>query len=246
MRGKRDEKKILPKVARLRAVLLALLFCLVLLAGILVADKATCLLHRAEGTECYKIGVFTHEERFLDEKGRKKPVHEIQDVREGDILISMSTHTLGWRHGHAGIVIETSPNYTAEAALWGKPSARMNMSHWQSYGTLYHLRVKEEYAEKALDSLEIERAEGVSAQEQLGVLAGEFAQAYGIDKRYSFLAGFGEKGPRKEEFSATQCAHLIWYVYDQFGIDLDSDGGSIVTPQDILNSELLEPVTGSK
>lgn len=235
-----DEKRILSKLARVRALFLGLLFVLIFIAVIFIADEITCYLGCPEGAECSKIGIFTSEERFLDEDGRKISVHELSDVRKGDILISMSTHTLGWRHGHAGIVVNTNPAYTAEAAMWGKLSAKMDMKHWKSYGTLYHLRVKEEYAEKALKELKIEREESMSAGEQLGTIAGEFAQEYGIEKRYSFLAGFGEKGPAKEDFSATQCAHLVWYVYDQFGIDLDSDGGSVVTPQDILNSELLE------
>ncbi|MDD2217838.1 MAG: hypothetical protein PHW03_00805 [Eubacteriales bacterium] len=235
-----DEKKILSKLARLKALLLGLLFALAFIATIFIVDEITCRWGGIEGTECNKIGIFTSEERFIKDDGKKRFVHELSDAKEGDILISMSTHTLGWRHGHAGIVMSTNPNYTAEAALLGKPSARMNMKHWESYGTLYHLRVKEEYAQKALNDLKIDREEEISAQMQLGILAGEFAQEYGIDKKYSFLAGFGEKGPVKEEFSATQCAHLIWYIYNQFGIDTDSDGGSIVTPQDILDSELLE------
>ena len=42
--------------------------------------------------------------------------------------------------------------------------------------------------------------------------------------------------------SGTQCAHLIWLAYAQFGYDLDSDGGWIVTPKDLANSPLLEVV----
>ena len=235
-----DEKKILSKLARLKALLLGLLFALAFIATIFIVDEITCRWGGIEGTECNKIGIFTSEERFIKDDGKKRFVHELSDAKEGDILISMSTHTLGWRHGHAGIVISTNPNHTAEAAIWGKPSARMNMNHWKSYGTLYHLRIKEKYAEKALEEYKIEREEGMSAQEQLGIVASEFANDYGIGKRYSFLAGFGEKGPDKKDFYATQCAHLIWYVYDQFGIDLDSNGGSIVTPRDILDSEFLE------
>ncbi|MCI8790350.1 MAG: hypothetical protein HFH92_14885 [Lachnospiraceae bacterium] len=40
----------------------------------------------------------------------------------------------------------------------------------------------------------------------------------------------------------TQCAHLVWYAYRNFGYDLDSDGGFVVTPDDLYHSDLLELV----
>lgn len=40
----------------------------------------------------------------------------------------------------------------------------------------------------------------------------------------------------------TQCAHLIWRAYAQFGYDLDSNGGWIVTPKDLANCPDLEVV----
>ena len=42
--------------------------------------------------------------------------------------------------------------------------------------------------------------------------------------------------------SGTHCAHVIWYAYQQVGIDLDSDGGIFVTPYDIQNSPYLEVI----
>jgi hypothetical protein len=32
---------------------------------------------------------------------------------------------------------------------------------------------------------------------------------------------------------------LVWYAYQRFGYDLDSDGGFLVTPKDISDSEEL-------
>jgi hypothetical protein len=40
----------------------------------------------------------------------------------------------------------------------------------------------------------------------------------------------------------THCAHLTWYACARFGYDIDDDGGWIVTPRDIFDSELLEIV----
>ena len=58
---------------------------------------------------------------------------------------------------------------------------------------------------------------------------------------YAFTVGiFSDKNPSK--LKKTQCAHLIWYAYKQFGIDLDSNGGKIVKPQDMANSPYVEVV----
>lgn len=48
-----------------------------------------------------------------------------------------------------------------------------------------------------------------------------------------------EKAP---PLTGTQCAHLVWYAYRYFGYDLDSDGGFVVTPDDLYHSDLLELV----
>lgn len=39
-----------------------------------------------------------------------------------------------------------------------------------------------------------------------------------------------------------QCAYLVWYAWNHFGYDLDSDGGHFVTSADLLHSDLLEVV----
>ncbi len=233
-----EEKRVLAEIARLRVSLSILLFFLVLFTGALVADEVTCRFGCAEGSECRKIGLFTSEERFYGENGNIKSVHALNDVRQGDILVSMSTHTLGWRHGHCGIVTGEAPCDTVEAAIWGKPSNRTHMEHWKSYGDLTHLRVKEDVAAKALTSCGVARVEGLSAAQQLGQMAAAFASESCVNIAYSPLAGLKES----ESFSSTQCAHLIWYVYRQYGLDLDGDGGRIVTPKDILACKLLEEI----
>ena len=44
----------------------------------------------------------------------------------------------------------------------------------------------------------------------------------------------------KNKIDKSQCAHLVWYAYQQFGIDLDYNGGRIVTPKELA----LSPLTG--
>ena len=34
----------------------------------------------------------------------------------------------------------------------------------------------------------------------------------------------------------------MWYAYNAFGVDLDSNGGLVVTPRNIANSPLVEVV----
>ena len=41
---------------------------------------------------------------------------------------------------------------------------------------------------------------------------------------------------------ATHCSHLVWQAYKHFGYDIDSDGGPLVTCNDIARSDLLEVV----
>lgn len=63
------------------------------------------------------------------------------------------------------------------------------------------------------------------------------------EKRETSGSGEGQiqkKAPAPVE--GTQCAHLIWRAYAQFGYDLDANGGWIVTPRQLANSPLLEVV----
>ena len=45
-----------------------------------------------------------------------------------------------------------------------------------------------------------------------------------------------------ENFPNSQCAHFVWHAYKKFGVDLDSNGGAIVKPQDIALSDKVEVV----
>ena len=59
---------------------------------------------------------------------------------------------------------------------------------------------------------------------------------------YSLFAGLlGPKAPEAEGLTA-HCAYLPWYAWQSCGVDLDSDGGRIVTIYDLAASPLLEVV----
>lgn len=162
------------------------------------------------------LGWFTKEERV-----RQIPESALVDLQPGDILLTLSTHSLGWRHGHAGLVIDEST--VLECGVWGQDSALCRAQHWKGYASYAHLRVKsvtqerqQEVAEYALENLN-----GVP---------------------YHLSAGFlGPKAPKTtDSYFGLQCAYLVWYAWQEFGVDLDADGGRLVVADDILASPYLE------
>ena len=45
-----------------------------------------------------------------------------------------------------------------------------------------------------------------------------------------------------DDIKLTQCAHIFWYAYYKHGFDIDSNGGAVVTPKDISNSEYFDVI----
>ena len=58
-------------------------------------------------------------------------------------------------------------------------------------------------------------------------------------KDYRFSAGILTD---KNKCEKTQCAHIVWYAYKNFGIDLDDNGGLTISPKGLANSEKMEIV----
>lgn len=171
--------------------------------------------------ECSVAALIVHDERLIDVEGRLLKGFEIQDLRNGDILITKATHSLGWRHGHAAIVTDAAKGETLEAILLGNPSILQNISKWRTYPSFIQLRLKDQ------GNTDAEKIAEYTKKQILGI-------------PYGLLTGIPEKAP--EEIKKTQCAHLVWYPFEQFGYDLDSDGSWLVTPKDIANSGFLEVV----
>ncbi|MGN0710302.1 MAG: hypothetical protein ACI4LO_00980 [Anaerovoracaceae bacterium] len=182
---------------------------------------------------CDRIGLFSENERFRDGNGKKINYYELVDLRKGDVLISMSTHTLGYRHGHCGLVIKEPEGdrngRTLEAVYWGKATEICSASRWCSCPTLLHLRVSAETAEKL----------GYT-QTELGEKIADFALENCEAVKYSLIPRI--LNMNSDAIRKTHCSHLVWYVYNEFGIDIDSDGGYIVTPWDIAASRHFEIV----
>lgn len=176
-------------------------------------------------SSCSNLGITTKEHRFLDGDGRLVYAAPLAPLKEGDILVSLSTHTAGWTHGHAGLVLDPDPErpVTLESVVLGTRSSAMNANHWRSYTTFLVLRPK-----------------GDDAKRQAVV---DIAKERLTDIPYSLLSGvFGEKFQSLEGGHSAQCGYLPWYAWMAVGLDLDSDGGRIVAPEDLAESPYVEVV----
>lgn len=164
------------------------------------------------------VGWFTREDRQ-----NSHPVQEFVDLQPGDIIVTLSTHSIGWRHGHAAIVI--GPNVTLESAILGADSDLGSVNEWKSYSNFAVLRVKD-----------------VTPEEQAAVVQYALTELRGVP--YHLSSGF--IGPKdadiEEDYFGTHCTYLVWYAWNHFGYDTDSDGGRLVSAYDLLHSDEFEIV----
>lgn len=140
-------------------------------------------------------------------------------LQDGDIIVSSSTHFSGWRIGHSGLVTDSSKGLILQASAVGDSS---------SYGGINDFNERTNFiilSPKADDETKAKVCEYASKN----LLGLDYDPAAGV---------FTPKNSTEK----TQCAHLIWYAYKQFGIDLDCNGGLVVTPKDLANSPLMEIV----
>ncbi len=165
---------------------------------------------------------FLFREELLEQEEAQKMNHVksiMPALEDGDILISFNTHFLGWRNGHAAIVVDAQNGLTLEAQTLGRDSKIMLVKSWENRPSYAVLRLAGATKEKRMEIAQY-------AEDNLESLP------------YRLSAGMVEG----LELSGTHCSHLVWYAYQQFGYDLDSDGGCIVTPDDLYHSDLLEIV----
>ena len=170
--------------------------------------------------ECARDGILAYHEYITDENGNRIENPKFADLQNGDIIITLSIHSFGWRHGHAAIVTDAYNGTTVQAVMMGEQSAFGSINEWNQFPLVAVLRVKD-----------MDRA----TRQKVA----DYAKNNLVGLEYSLFAGmFGNE----ETLTQTHCAHLVWYAYNQFGIDLDSTGGGTVTPKDILKSDKLEIV----
>lgn len=188
-----------------------------------VLDTQTAFLNHPGEAPCAPLGITTREHRFLDENGRLRYMVPLAPLKNGDIIVTLSTHTAGWSHGHAGLVVDGSNGVTLESVVLGSLSSKMDVNHWRSYSTLAILRPKaDDEARQKVVQLALDKLDNIP---------------------YSLVSGaFGEKFQPLDSAHSAHCGYLPWYAWMAVGVDLDSDGGRIAAPEDFLHSPNVEVV----
>jgi len=199
-----------------RRLLFPLFVAALLMTGTAVSQLAAHMGHCcAEAVTCRPINFITREDCLIS-AGQTLP-----RLENGDILITCSTHSFGWRHGHAGLVVDETRGLVLEAQILGSPSSVVPAEHWRRYSTLWVFRLK-------------------NVQPEVRQAIADYALHTLNHIPYRLTSGWF--GRRADGCLSVQCAYLVWYAYAHFGFDLDSDGGRLVTVADLAASPLLEVV----
>ncbi len=172
---------------------------------------------------CFRDGVFACHEYITDSNGNAIQNPMFANLQNGDIIVTLSIHSLGWRHGHAAIVVDAENGIIAQAVMIGEKSALGSIIEWWDFPLVAVLRAK-------------------NVDEEIANEIAKFAKDKLIGIDYSIMAGLLSGRDENVLPSTTQCAHFVWYAYNCFGIDVDSNGNRIVTPKEILHSDKLEIV----
>lgn len=190
----------------------------------LTSDNITELLEESSvfPMTCFQNSPISWEEYLLDSQGDRGYLQPLVPLELGDILLTPNSHCFGWRQGHAGLVVDAQQAITLESVVLGANSVTQWASKWQSYPAGVILR---------------------PVNSDLGEIAVSLALEYLADIPYNLTVGiFTSKNQSTEEITSTHCAHLVWQAYRWAGIDLDSNGGQIITPQNLVASPQLEIV----
>lgn len=172
---------------------------------------------------CYRKGVFACHEHITDTDGENIYNPDFADLQNGDIIITLSIHSLGWRHGHATIITDAENGKGVQAVMIGEKSTTSLTGSWTKYPLVAVLRPK-------------------NVSESVRNQAGQYAEENLKGLYYSLFGGiFSGRNPDKP-LKTTQCAHLAWYAYLTCGVDIAPESGKIITPMDFLKSENLEIV----
>ncbi len=142
---------------------------------------------------------------------------EMVTLKEGDIILSSGTQFLGKTFGHAGLV--TSPTTILES---------------YGYNELSDLGIKEDFTNRASFIVLSPKVDEKTKKE-----VAKYAENNLQGIPYNVFIGLlGTKNTIK----STQCSHIVWYAYNHFGYDFDSNGGEICLPHDLLDLEKMDVV----
>lgn len=151
----------------------------------------------------------------------KNDLLNLVPLQKGDIIISTSTEFSWWTVGHCAMVIDSNQvievngvGDTSSITSWGLYSIKRRGNFMVLRPNLDEATINAiiEYTKNELVDIPYDPTIGV------------------LSRKYN------------PEIPVSQCSHLVWFAFYQFGIDLDSNGGTIVTPKDIANSRYLRLV----
>ena len=186
--------------------------------GLIAADRVSQIYNIQDDFFNSGIVVASNMPLFVTSFDRVMGHYEYPELEDGDIVISFSTYFSAIELGHAAIVVDAQLGLLAETTGYDSPFGYVNAADFFTNSTYAVLR-------PMCDSSIKEAAVRCATEELLGT-------------RYDILTGiFTDKAP--DTIRTTHCSHSVWYAYMRAGLDLDSNGGKIVTPRDILNSEHL-------
>lgn len=169
--------------------------------------------------QCTGLVLFSKAELYTDSQNNVP----LYDLQPGDVLLTKSTHTLCYRHGHSALYL--GDNKLLEAAAIGTPTEITDAAYWGSYPSGLHLRLKENVAE----AIDCDTA-------SLGIQVATYAEKELQNDDYHLLAGAFGIGV---ETNQTQCAHLIYAAYAHCGIEI-SPHEFPVTPHSLLTGGKFE------
>ena len=166
-----------------------------------------------------RFGTFTYTEE-LGLKG-KKQYSVLAELQDGDILVSSSMYVSWWRWGHAALVVDGTNNRILEAIKPGHKSEVGNANVFSYRANFILLRpkvdedIKQQVVQYAKDSL--------------------------VGINYSLYTGYTSPKYTAKQ-TTSNCGHIVWRAYKEYGIDVDSNGGGMVLPKDIYASEYMQVV----
>ena len=157
---------------------------------------------------------FTFCQLTVNDTNEQKKAFKLAPYHNGYIVMTNGTHSLGWRHGHVGLVVDEIHGYCLEALCYGQTSGLQNIHKWEYYPTFKMLRLKD------------------ASQHQLNAIC-EYALQHLTGLPYRILSTKKQCPP-----TSTHCALLIWQAFIPFGYDLAPH--SIVSPNAVVSSPYLE------
>ncbi len=157
----------------------------------------------------YKFAPFCHYYSI----NKKMPIVPVQN---GDIIVSSSTEFSFWSVGHCAMVVDAENGVVVEAIGIGSESKYGTLSSILRRGNFIILRptVEPKVLNKIIDYT-TSNLIGIKYDPTIGILSRKYV----------------------EDIKYTHCAHIFWYAFYKHGIDIDSNGGPVVTPKDISHSE---------